>query len=156
MVQYEHRDPGCCCCKLETGIKVIGVFTFFSMLGALDRAMNCDPRFAECGTNVYWETFFSVWFFTPFIIVAGSAANETSRKLLMRFWAIGYTLIVLGVTLTAALWIPTGMTKDICMNQTTRLTWSCDLEAYEYWPGKEDYKPEDMENFSIAADGTTA
>jgi len=42
------------------------------MLGAIDRAMNCDPAYGECGTNVYWETLFSVWFFTPFIIVAGS------------------------------------------------------------------------------------
>ena len=76
--------------------------------------------------------------------------------MLLRFWAIGYALIFIFVTLTAALWIPMGMTRDICMNHTSRQAWSCDLTAYEYWPGKEDYQPEDMENFSIADDGTTA
>jgi hypothetical protein len=79
-----------------------------------------------------------------------------SRNLLLRFWAIGYSLIFIFVTLTAALWIPMGMTKDICQNNTSRQAWSCDLAAYEYWPGKEDYQPEDMENFSIGDDGTTA
>ena len=48
------------------------------------------------------------------------------------------------------------MTTQMCMEGTNRHGWTCEMEVYENWPGKEHLKQEDMENFSVAADGTTA
>ena len=48
------------------------------------------------------------------------------------------------------------MSKTTCEANTSRVGWSCDIEAYAGWPGKEGLTQDDLENFSVADDGTTA
>ena len=117
----------------------------------------CNPYQQNCGTDQYWDVFIMIWFFVPFLVVAGTGGNLMSRKLLLRTWVVGFAVILAMTTVFAVVWMPMEFTKTMMCDPMPRTGWPCEIQ--EDNPAKifggGDLTQADLENFSVADDGTT-